>query len=43
MVGTINNFPVTIEDFCNSNTIYGCDFPTLKVKSVHQQSKRVQA
>ena len=42
MVSTINNFPVTIEEFCNSNTIYGWDVPTLKGKPVHQQSKRVQ-
>ena len=43
MVITINDLPITIEEICNANTIYGCDVTTLKGKRVHQQSKRVQA
>ena len=43
MVITINNFPITIEEICNANTIYGCDVTTLKGKTVHQKPKRVQA
>ena len=43
MVRTINNFLVTIEDVRNANTIYGCNFPTLKRKTVFQQTKRAQA
>ena len=43
MVRTINNFPVTIGDFRNANTMCGCNVPTLKGKTVHQQTKRVQA
>ena len=43
MVCTINNCPITIEDVRNANTIYDCNVPTLKLKIVRQQSKRVQA
>ena len=43
MVCTINNCPITIEDVRNANTIYSCDVPTLKIKIVRQQSKRVQS
>ena len=43
MVRTINNFPVTIEDVCNANTIYECDIPTLKGKPVRQQQNNVQS
>ena len=43
MVRTINIFPVTIEDVCNNNTIYGCNVPTLKGKTVRQQPKHVQS
>ena len=43
MVRSINNFPVTIEDVRNSNTIYGCNAPILKVKTVRQQPNCVQA
>ena len=32
MVRTINSFRVNIEDILNSNTIYGCDAPTLTWK-----------
>ena len=42
MVRTIKNCPVTIEDVCKSNTIYGCDVTTFKGKTVHQQPKHVQ-
>ena len=35
MVRTIDNFPVTIEDVRNANTIYGCDVTTLKGKIFH--------
>ena len=41
MVRIINNFPVTIEDICNADTIYGCNDPILKVKIAHQQPNRV--
>ena len=43
MVCNINNRPVTIEYIRNANTIYGCNFPTLKRTIVRQQSKRVQS
>ena len=43
MVLTINNCPVTVEYIRNANTIYGCNFPTLKRKTVFQQTKRAQA
>ena len=43
MVRNINNFPVTIEDVRNANTIYGCNVLTLKGETVLQQPKRVQA
>ena len=43
MVRTINIFPVTIEDVCNNNTIYGCNVTTLKGKTVRQQPKHVQS
>ena len=43
MVRTINNCPVTTEGVCNTNTIYGCGFLTLKGKTVLQQPKHVQA
>ena len=42
MVRTINNFPVTIEDVRNDNTVYGCNVPTLNVKTVHQQPNLIQ-
>ena len=42
MVRTINNSPVTIKDVCNANTIYGCNFTTLKEKPVHQHPKGTQ-
>ena len=43
MVRTINNFPITIEDVCNANTIYGCNVTTLKGKKVLQQPNSFQA
>ena len=43
MVRNIKNPPFTIEDVINANTIYGCNVPTLKVKTVHQKPKRVRA
>ena len=43
MVRNIKNPPFTIEDVINANTIYGCNVPTFKVKTVHQKPKRVRA
>ena len=42
MVFTIKNCPVAIEDVRNANTIYGCNFPTLKGKKYRQQTKHKQ-
>ena len=39
IVHIINNFLVTIEYIRNANTIYGCDVPTLKGKTVRKQPK----
>ena len=41
MVRTINNLPVSIEDVRTANTICRCDVPTLKIKAVRRQPKRV--
>ena len=43
MVHTINNFPITIENSSNSNTIYGCNVLNLKGETVRQQPKHIQA
>ena len=43
MVRTIKSFPITIEDVCSANNIYGCNVTTLNGKTVRQQPKRVQA
>ena len=43
MVRTIKNYPVTIEDVQNANTIYSCNFPTPKGETVLQQPKHVQS
>ena len=42
MVLTINILPVTIEDVCNANNIYGYNVPTLKGNTVRQQPNCVQ-
>ena len=42
MVYPINDFPVSIEDVCNTNTIYGFDFPPLKGKTFRQHPDCVQ-
>ena len=43
MVCTINNCPITIEDVCNDNIIYGFNITTLKGKTVRQQPNHVQS
>ena len=40
MVRTVYNFPFTVEDIHNANTIKGCDVPNLKGKTVCQHHKR---
>ena len=42
MAHTINNCPVAIEDIHNANTVYGCNVPILKGKTVRQKLKRVK-
>ena len=43
MVRIIKYCPVTIEEVCNTNTIFGCNGPTIKGKTILQQPNRVQA